>query len=130
LLSWSGTYVTISSQTVGYYTKIGRLVSVYGQVRTTGGSGTFSAGNTSLGGLPFAGQPAGSSAQGVWFCVGGSTGLSSTATASGPMDGPANGGTAAFLNQTVTGGDVTNFPNGNFSNSSDVTIRFHCVYYA
>lgn len=120
---WTGTY---SSQ-FGLYTKIGRLIHCYGLVRTNGGTGSFSNAYPGIAGLPIAGGIAGSAAEGMWFVVSGSTGLTSSQTASGPLDGPATG-TAAFPNWVITGGNVTNWTNSQINAASNVEYRFFITY--
>jgi hypothetical protein len=121
---WSGTY----SAQFGHFTKVGNLVYCFGRATTNGGTGTFTITFPGIANFPFPGGPAGSAAKGMWFATSGTTGLSSSQTASGPLDGPGNGGTAAFPNWIITGGDVTNFNRVNLSAGGTVEIRFFVTY--
>jgi hypothetical protein len=124
ITGWNGTYST----QFGVYTKVGRLVYCFGRMRTNGGTGTFTNPFPGVASLPFGGEPLGSAAKGMWFVTDGTTGLSSSQTASGPLDGPANGSTSAFPNMIVTGGNVGNFSNTLLNASVAVEMRFFITY--
>jgi hypothetical protein len=121
---WTGTYTT----QFGHYTKIGNLVYCFGCIITNGGTGTFSGSFPDLSGLPIPAGLVGSAAKGMWFVVAGTTGLTSSETASGPLDGPNSGGTAAFPNHIITGGNVNNFPSTKLNASAAVQMRFFITY--
>ena len=121
---WSGTYGT----QFGRYTKIGQLVSIFGEIRTNESTGSFDNEYPGIGGFPFTGNVNGTSAKGMWFCTTGSTGLSNTEGAFGPLDGPGSGSTGAFPNWCIMGNNVFNFDRSNLDASSIVTIRFFISY--
>ena len=121
---WTGTYST----QFGVYTKIGNLVYCFGRATTNGGTGSFSITHPGIANFPFAGGVTGSAAKGMWFVVSGQTGLTTSETASGPLDGPGNGNTAAFPNWVVTGGNVSNWLNTKLNSAGTVEYRFFCTY--
>jgi hypothetical protein len=125
ITGWSGTY----SAQFGHYTKVGNLVYVFGRATTNGGTGTFTNNFPGISNFPFAGAVLGSAAKGMWFVVDGTTGLTSSQTASGPLDGPTTG-TVAFPNWIVTGGNVNNWPNSKLNAAVNVEYRFFCTYTA
>ena len=104
------------------------MVYCFGRIITNGGTGTFSGSFPDLSGLPIPAGLVGSAAKGMWFVVGGTTGLTSSETASGPLDGPNSGGTAAFPNHIITGGNVGNFPSTKLNASAAVQMRFFITY--
>ena len=131
LSSWSGTYV--SPATFGVYTKIGRVVTIFGQIVTTASSGTFAGGNTNVASLPFAGSWSSSgrsAAQGYYAIFSGITGLGASTLSSGPLDGPNNTGTDAFMNVFQTGTTAGNWANANWNAAASVTLRFSITYVA
>ncbi len=120
--TWSGTY----SKQFGRYVRIGSNVSLFGEVSTNGGTGSFGS-FPGVGGFPFVGNVAGSAAKGMWFCVEGATNLGGH-TASGPLDGPGNGGTSAFPNWIRVNDNCGNWANAQLNASVKVTYRFFIEY--
>jgi hypothetical protein len=124
--SWNGTY----NLQQGFYTKIGRQVTVYGRVQTTPNSGSWNGGTPQLLGLPFNSQSvSGSAINGSWNYASGITGFSSPNIGAGNFDGPQNGGTAAFPNNFRVGDNIGNLTSSNLSNSVACQMRFMLTYF-
>jgi hypothetical protein len=122
---WSGTYTTQK----GFYTKVGRLVTLIGQVSTVAGTGTF----TDFPGpanYPFAaGGYAGSYYNGTWAVTSGAQALPTGWLTAGPLDGPMNGNTSSFPNVFVANGTVSNWTNAQCNPAVIYEIRFQVIYY-
>jgi hypothetical protein len=120
---WSGTYST----QYGVYTKIGRLVHVFGQIITNASSGSFS-NFLSVASLPFGGGGIASSIYGIWTITAGTTGLPSTKTAGGPLGGPTSGLTVAFMNSFDTSGNSGNWDASYTNAAANCEFRFQLIY--
>jgi hypothetical protein len=125
---WTGTYGIQK----GTYTKIGRHVTIQGQVRTNANTGTFSVSFPSIS-IPFAGGnnvDPGNDIAGLWVLSGGATSTltSSNSLGAGPFDGPGFGATKMFPNQFRNENDVGNFSVSNLNPASNVEFRYTMHY--
>ena len=125
---WTGTYIIQD----GTWTKIGRRVTVQGQIRTSGGTGTFT-NSFPLIECPFPGtgvDPANDVA-GTWNLA---SGASSTLTSStsvigaGVFDGPGAGSIYVFPNCFQVGNGIGNFSSSNLDPNVNVEFRFTMGY--
>jgi hypothetical protein len=122
---WSGTYTTQK----GFYTKVGRLVTLIGQVSTVASSGTFTA-FPGPANYPFAaGGYAGSYYNGTWAVVSGAQALPTGWLTAGPLDGPMNGNTSSFPNVFVANALVSNWTNAQCNPAVIFEIRFQVTYF-
>jgi hypothetical protein len=122
---WSGTYTTRK----GFYTKVGRLVTLIGQVSTVAGTGTF-IDYPGPANYPFAaGGYAGSYYNGTWAVTSGAQALPTDWLTAGPLDGPMNGNTSSFPNVFVANAVISNWTAAQCNAAVIFEIRFQVTYY-
>jgi len=122
MIGWSGTYNTQR----GYYTKIGNLVQLNGEVVVTASSGSFSD-FPCIASLPFSiSSSSGSQRIHGHFAVTNGWNAASPEIGAGVFD--SNGSTAFFGNNYRTGDNAANLSASKLSASANVNMRFSATY--
>jgi len=127
ITGWTGSYTT----QIAFYTKVGRVVSVFGEVVTTAGTGSFSNNFPGLAGLPFGGLTGtASDINGIWASRGStSSSFPSQFIAVGSFDSPSSSGNSMFPNVFSTVYSFSNFQSSYIDTSVDWGFRFQAQYF-